>query len=70
MFWPIGKKKSHLFVRPGVGEPPNDPRLQFLSHPAERHVLFDPIHPVLELYPSDIHVADHTADITDNGGED
>lgn len=55
------KRASYLFVCPGVGEPPDDSRLQLFGNPSEGHVLLDAIHAVLELYPGHIHVADHAA---------
>lgn len=35
----------------------------------ESHVLLDAVHSVLELDPGGVHVGDHAADVTDNGGE-
>jgi hypothetical protein len=36
----------------------------------ESHVLLDAVHPVLEFHPGGVHVGDHAADVTDDGGED
>lgn len=46
------------------------PRLQLPADLAEGHVLFHAVHPVLELDPGHIHVRNHRANVTDDGGED
>ena len=37
---------------------------------SEAHVLLNGVHPVPELCPGGVHVADHGADVPDDGGED
>jgi len=61
---------AYLFVGPCIGEPANDTGLQFPGDTPESHVLFDPVHTVLEVNPRHVHITDHTADIADNRSED
>ena len=44
-----------------------DKQIAYLS---EAHVLLDGVHPVPELRPGGVHVADHGADVAHDGGED
>lgn len=39
------------------------------SYLSEAHVLFDGVNPGLEVGSGSIHVGDHRADVTDDGGE-
>ena len=41
-----------------------------MCHLSKAHVLFDGIHLVSELCPGCVHVGDHGADVTHDGGED
>ena len=53
-----------------IVKPLDDPLLQILAHLAEAHVLLDCVHFVPEVRPGGVHVGDHRADVTHNGGKD
>ena len=58
-----------LFVAPEIIKPLDHPLLEVLPNPAEPHVLLDGVHLVPELRPGGVHVGDHGADVSHNGGE-
>ena len=59
-----------MLVGPEIVKPLDNPLLQVLAHFAEAHVLFDGVHFVPEVRPRGIHVCDHRADVTNDGGKD
>ena len=59
-----------MFVGPEIVKPLDDPLLQILAHLAEAHVLLDGVHFVPKVRPRGVHVGDHRADVTHDGGKD
>ena len=59
-----------LLVGPEVVEPLDDARFQLLVDFSKVHVVFDGVDPSLELGSRGVHVGDHGANVSYNGGED
>ena len=59
-----------LLIGPEIVEPLDDPLLEVLAHLAEAHVLLDGVHFVPEVRFRGVHVGDHRADVTHDGGKD
>lgn len=59
-----------LLIGPEVVKPTDNTLLEDLAHTSEVHVVFQNVHTTLKCSSCCIHIGDHGAHITHNGGKD